>query len=172
MKKLTETFKENKRVLIFCGRVVFLLVLFNYLNNYFESSGVHQWLIDVLGKSSTYILSIFGFSFYYDQSSIQLNGEEILLIGSTCDGLSFMALFLAFVVSYPARNLSKKGVFICIGILTIHLLNTIRTILLILNFQYHGTSFDFNHKYTFVVIVYGIVLWMWMVWAKRNVSKV
>ncbi len=164
--------KENKKILIFCGRVVLLLVLFSFLNRqFFEPSGLHQVLIDFLGSTTTGILSWFGYQYDYGESLIFLNDEPILEIGSSCDGLSFMILFLSFVIAYPSRDIPSKLIFILIGVLTIHVLNTIRTLLLILNFTYNAESFDFNHKYTFVIIVYGIVLWMWMIWARKNAAK-
>ena len=164
--------KENKRILIFCGRVVLLLVFFSVLNSLlFESSGLHQLLIDFLGTSAIKILALFGYQYGYDDSLIYLNDEAILEIGTTCDGLSFMILFLSFVLAYPTNNIPGKIIFSVIGIITIHVLNTIRTFLLVLNFTYNTETFEFNHKYTFVLVVYGIILWMWVIWAKKNASK-
>ncbi len=171
-KNLRLLVEENKRVLIFCGRVVLLLVLFSALNGLlFESSGLHQLLIDFLGRSTVGILSFFGYQYNYADSTVFLGNEPMLGIGTSCNGLSFMILFLSFVLAYPTNNFPGKLIFILIGIVTIHVLNTIRTLLLILNFTYNPQSFDFNHKYTFVIVVYGIILWMWMKWAKKNASK-
>lgn len=164
-----EIIRENQRVLGFLGKVVLLIVLFSFLNRvFFEPSGTHSALIDVLGISATGILQLFGYSYSYENALIYHFDEPILGIGSTCDGLSFILLFISFVLAYPAGSFGNKLWFSLVGTVTIHLLNTIRAVLLVLNFTFSASSFDFNHKYTFVVIVYGIVLWMWITWAKRN----
>lgn len=172
MKYVSKIIRENKRVLQFCVTLVILLVFFTYLeHNLFRNSGIHQWLIDVLGNSSVGIFNLFGFKLSYYNSEILKGNTPILLIGSTCDGLDFMTMFISFVLAYPTKYPLRKFRFIIIGIIVIHLLNSIRVVLLIWNFEFNYSTFEFNHKYTFIVILYGIVFWMWMVWAKRNAVK-
>ena len=164
--------KNNIKIIRFCVTVILLLVFFNYADYYvFRQSETHQILIDFLGKTSVFVYRFLGYDYRYVNSEIFEGNDPLLMIGFTCDGLSFMTMFLAFVLAYPIQKPLRKIWFILFGIVVIHLLNTIRVLLLIMNVQVSYSTFDFNHKYTFIVIVYGIVLWMWMIWAKRNAIK-
>jgi hypothetical protein len=41
---------------------------------------------------------------------------------------------------------------------------------LALNVLYNASSVDFNHKYTFTILVYAAIFGMWMLWVKRYAS--
>jgi hypothetical protein len=38
---------------------------------------------------------------------------------------------------------------------------------LLIIFDKYPTALDFNHKYTYVVIVYGLIFFLWWWWAKK-----
>ncbi|WP_442196393.1 hypothetical protein [Sporocytophaga myxococcoides] len=79
-------------------------------------------------------------------------------------------MFTCFVIAFPASWKSKLW-FLPMGILAIHVLNMVRVILLILNFYFFNSSFDFNHKYTFNFVVYGFMLLVWLYWAKKQLPN-
>jgi exosortase/archaeosortase family protein len=58
-----------------------------------------------------------------------------------------------------------------LGILIIHLLNIIRVIALTLLAYKAPEYLDFNHTYTFTILVYSVVFILWMIWALK-ISKV
>ena len=164
---LKQTIRENKAVLLFLGKAIGLYMIFLILEfRFFEPGGVNRWITNVLSSSSTEVLQWFGFPATNNARNIFINGEKQLFISTACNGFSFMYLFTAFVLAYPARW-KHKAWFLPAGILLIHLLNTLRVIGLILNWFFHRQSFDFNHKYTYVVFVYGILLFLWVKWAGK-----
>ena len=68
---------------------------------------------------------------------------------------------------YPG-SWKKKLWFIPFGIITIHLINVLRIIGLALTVFYFPDPelLDFNHTYTFTVLVYGYVFYLWFLWSK------
>ena len=111
-------------------------------------------------------LRLFGLDAHREATTLYVEGQPLLFIGDACNGLDFFGLFACFVLAFPARPVAKLW-FLPLGILTIHLLNALRVVVLCLNYWYSRSSFDFNHKYTFVVVVYGVMLLLWMRWARR-----
>jgi hypothetical protein len=49
----------------------------------------------------------------------------------------------------------------------VYVINLIRIQLLILNFKYSTLSFDFNHKYTYTIVVYLCIFMLWLIWANH-----
>ncbi len=114
-------------------------------------------------------LRLFGLAAHREATTIYVSGNPLLFIGDACNGLDFFGLFACFVLAFPARSFHKLW-FLPLGVLVIHLLNTLRVVVLCLNCWYFRSTFDFNHKYTFVVVVYGVIFVLWMRWAKKYAS--
>jgi exosortase/archaeosortase family protein len=77
-----------------------------------------------------------------------------------------MVLFAAFVIAFPGPWKTKVW-YVPAGILAIYLINSLRVIGLALNRMFSNESFEFNHKYTFTILVYGAIFWFWMIWVNR-----
>ncbi len=106
------------------------------------------------------------------ERAIQIQGTPGLFIGDSCNGISLFALFSIFIIAFPGKLLSKL-VFIPIGILIIHLLNVSRVVLLAIIETYSYEWTEFNHTYTFTLIIYAFIFGMWIVWINRfsNLKK-
>jgi exosortase family protein XrtF len=90
----------------------------------------------------------------------------VVLIEHGCNGLILMVLFAAFVIAFPGPWKTKLW-YVPSGILAIYLINSLRVIGLALNRMFSNESFEFNHKYTFTILVYGAIFWFWMIWVNR-----
>jgi exosortase/archaeosortase family protein len=77
-----------------------------------------------------------------------------------------MLLFAGFIVAFPGPWRTKLW-FVPMGILSIYLINSLRVIGLAVNHMVSKSSFDFNHKYTFTILVYGAIFYFWMIWVNR-----
>lgn len=95
-----------------------------------------------------------------------IQGGSHLWIGDPCNGVSLFAVFLIFLVAYPGP-LKQKLWFAPLGILSIHLINAIRVAVLCVLASIDYDYFNFNHDYTFYVVVYGWVFLLWYIWVKR-----
>lgn len=119
----------------------------------------HEFSLTPFEKQNTYLFK---------------DGVPVVLIEHGCNGLILMVLFAAFVLAFPGPW-RKKLWYIPAGILAIYLINSLRVIGLAVNYMISQSSFEFNHKYTFTILVYGAIFYFWMIWVNRfsgiNVKK-
>lgn len=95
-----------------------------------------------------------------------IQGGSHLWIGDPCNGVSLFAVFLIFLAAYPGPWRHKLW-FGGLGLLSIHLINVLRIVVLVMINRYDHTLLTFNHDYTFYVVVYGWVFALWYLWVKR-----
>lgn len=101
--------------------------------------------------------------------TIGVEGGHLLWIGDPCNGVSIFAVFLIFLMAYggPWR---QKLWFAPIGLLSIHLINALRVAALCIIVTINYEWLNFNHDYTFYVVVYGWVFFLWYLWVSRFAS--
>lgn len=99
-------------------------------------------------------------------STIFLDGSHLLGIAHECNALILFVLFAGFITAFPGRWLHKLA-YISLGAVLIWLLNIWRVLMLLLIQIHYPAALDFNHKYTFTILVYGAIFGLWMVWVKR-----
>jgi exosortase family protein XrtF len=95
-----------------------------------------------------------------------IDGSHGVWVGDSCNGLTLFALFAGFVFAFPGPVI-KKLWFIPAGLVAIHLLNVLRVTALALIQYYAPQYLEFNHTYTFTIIVYGFVFALWYLWATK-----
>jgi exosortase family protein XrtF len=131
---------------------------------------LHQWLTEVTTVASTAVLRWWEPTATYSMQNsicyISLGSSTVLHINSPCNGLTIILLYIGFLVAYPGRWLTKV-VFMVLGSVVVYVLNIGRVVALTLNYAYAKNSFDFNHKYTFVFIVYAAVFLLWVTWVNN-----
>ena len=127
---------------------------------------VDHFLIQHLVDSTSAVLKLLGYTTFHYSDAVGVDGTHGVLIGVPCNGIELFALFTGFIVIFPGK-LKWKLFFIPIGILIIHFLNIIRLVSLALVVLYSPNSLEFNHKYTFTIIVYAAVFLMWYIWIKK-----
>jgi exosortase family protein XrtF len=138
---------------------------------------IHPWgkldraVIDNLMWVSGGLLTLLGFTLLPEPGIdnnryIGIEGGHHLWIGDPCNGVSLFAVFLIFLIAYagPWRH---KLWFGALGLLVIHLINAIRVAALAIIVSYDYELLNFNHDYTFYVVVYGCVFLLWFWWVKR-----
>ena len=143
---------------------------------------IHPWgvldraLIDQLIRLSGAILRGLGETLIPEPANAEMirtigvEGGHLLWIGDPCNGLSIFAVFLIFLAAYPGPRLHKTW-FALIGILSLHLITPLRTVVLCLVVKVDVVLLNFNHVYTFYVIVYGLVFLLWYLWVKRFANR-
>lgn len=98
---------------------------------------------------------------------IQLAQRPMLFIGDACNGLVLYALFSGFILAFPGPG-RRKLWFIPAGLLLLYSLNVLRIIGLSLNAYYFPQWVEFNHHYTFALVIYAAIFGLWMGWATRG----
>ncbi len=97
---------------------------------------------------------------------VYVDGTPVLSVADGCNGIELIALFMGFIIAFPGKW-NYKLTFIIIGSILIYLLNVIREVILALNYMFFRETFDFNHKYTYVLVVYSMVFLIWRFWLNR-----
>ncbi len=123
--------------------------------------GISGWMLEVMGNELI--------PEPYDATGIRtigVQGGHLLWIGDACNGAGLFAVFLAFIIGYPGPWRHKLW-FGALGIITIHLINAVRIAALCLIVRIDYELLNFNHDYTFYVVVYGWVFLLWYIWVKR-----
>ena len=98
--------------------------------------------------------------------TLGIDGTHGVFISDSCAGLSLMALFTGFILAYPGKWKAKL-IYIPIGLVTIHIINVLRIIGLMILAKHAPSLLDFNHHYTFTFIVYAYIFLLWVVWVNR-----
>ena len=99
-------------------------------------------------------------------SAIGIDASHGVQIGDPCNGISIFALFSGFIIAFPGPWL-RKLIYVPLGVGIIYIANLLRIVILCLIAYYAPESLEFNHNYTFTVIVYSIVIFLWYLWIKR-----
>ena len=97
---------------------------------------------------------------------VGIDGTLGVWIGDPCNGFSLFALFLIFMITYPGPWKQKLW-YIPAGLLAIHIINVLRIVALTIILDVKPEWLDFNHNYTFNIIVYSFVFFLWYIWAKK-----
>jgi len=126
---------------------------------------------------SKWVLSKFGYSFSDLPEHVHLidgivfsDGVSGVSVGKECDGIVLLALFLVFILSFPGP-IKHKLWFGPVGLVIVHLVNVSRVISLALIHHHAPSYLEFNHDYTFTLIVYGLVFGLWYYWIVKWAKK-
>lgn len=139
---------------------------------------LHPWnkldlmVINNLISSGSAILGFLNYDlieYPYNETvrTMGIDGSHGLWIGDPCNGITLFALFAGFILAYPGK-IKWKLVFIPFGLITIHLLNIFRIVALSLITFYTPQYLNFNHTYTFTIIIYSYVFMLWYFWTTRE----
>ncbi|MEP0366655.1 MAG: archaeosortase/exosortase family protein [Cyclobacteriaceae bacterium] len=111
-------------------------------------------------------LDVLGYETHGKGDLVYIDNQPVVLVADACNGLELFALYAGFLLCFPGRWV-YKAIFIPTGIGIIFLVNVIREIVLSLNYKFFQETFEFNHKYTYVFVVYIVVFLIWRFWLKR-----
>lgn len=131
-----------------------------------------HWLIDRIIDTAGTMLRALGYVLIPEPGNVEqlrtigVEGGHLLWIGDPCDGLGLMAVYLIFIAAYPGPW-RHKAWFAVLGVISIHLINSLRVAALCIVVSIDYEWLNFNHDYTFYVIVYGWVFLLWYIWARR-----
>ena len=133
-----------------------------------------KYIINSLVDIANWMLRAFGFT-TFDASpgdpirTAGIDGTTGVWIGDPCNGFSLFALFLIFMIAYPGPWKQKLW-YIPLGLVLIHLVNAMRVAALAYILKVNWHYLEFNHNYTFTIIVYGFVFILWWIWATKFAS--
>jgi exosortase family protein XrtF len=126
-----------------------------------------QHVIDLTLSLSQNILELLGYVVFTDGLRlIGIEGTSGLWIGDSCNAITLCALFSGFIIAYPG-NTKRKILFCLAGITSIFLLNVLRVVILAIVDTYSRSLTEFNHNYTFMIVFYGFIFFLWYLWVNK-----
>ncbi|MFN8154235.1 MAG: exosortase family protein XrtF [Bacteroidia bacterium] len=154
--------------------VVYILWFVSYDFFVAPDGRLDEWLNAKVAEHSAGILSLLGYQGStapgVAQTLIRIDNTVMVGVGNPCNGLELFALFTGFVLCFPGpwRN---KWWFILLGVAGIHFINVLRATALALIQLKTPEYLDFNHHYTFTVVVYSFIFLLWVTWANKFSKK-
>ncbi len=168
----TSVFKQP----IFLFFIKFFLLYFSwyFIYKYWIHPGhnIDLWIANNLVDGVKVILKAFHYPLInfsqYDREyrAVGIDGSNGVYIGDSCNGLTLFSIYVFFLISFPGRVLSKIY-FSVIGVVVIHICNILRIFALCLVALHYPQYLDFNHTYTFTIIMYAIIFLMWYIWLNK-----
>ncbi len=131
-------------------------------------------IVDTTINASKIILEIFGYSVITDATrTIRIDGTGGLWVGDSCNGIALFALFAGFIIAYTGKAIHKI-IYVSVGILLIEFLNILRIVALAILDTHSREWTEFNHTYTFTIVIYGFIFLLWIVWVNKfsNLEKI
>lgn len=158
------------RFILLSGSLYFILYLI-YQFIVKKYTFYDQKFIGLIIESADQLLHLLGYKTFkvlqdLDYQVIGIDGSNGVWIGSNCNAIKLFGLFTVFIIAYPGAFKNKIR-FIPAGIILIHLLNILRVAALAIIANAYPQYLDFNHTYTFTLIVYGFIFGLWMLWVNR-----
>ena len=125
---------------------------------------VDEWLsLNILSMSGG-LLQVFGHEVHIFGRVISIGASRGIELVNGCNGLEAIGLFLGFVLAFPGQ-LTKRLIFLTIGILVIYIINIFRIVVLAVTQVYYPDLFDITHDYSTTTIFYVAIMALWMIWA-------
>ena len=171
-RRILQFLSENKSIVLFLLKLFSLLIVWLILesSNVLNSSGLNNGIISNLVFFSEWLLQSLGYDVFSDSDIVGITGTSGVLIGAPCNALDLMALFLGILILLPGKILFKL-LFALAGMFVIHILNLIRVIALILILKSSPELLEFNHNYTFTLIMYVLIFFGWVLWIRLGVGQ-
>ena len=128
------------------------------LNNFVASNYV---------SLSAKTLQFFGYDLAYNSRNILLDHQVEMYVGNHCLGISAMVIFL-LIINFLSGRTKVKVLYSLFGLTVIFLVNWFRIVGLALMLK-HGMPgfFHFNHSYTYLILVYGIIFFLIVTYDQR-----
>ena len=126
---------------------------------------------DVITSSTKWILELLGYTVFSGSDRvIGIDGTGGFWIGDDCNGIYEIVVFSIFIIAYSGKWRYKIP-YILIGIVIIEILNIFRVVCLAIIDTYSHAWQQFNHTYTFKIIIYAVVFGLWIFWVNRFSKK-
>ncbi len=158
-KKLVKVFLIRSGI----AYVVWLIAYYGFIQ---ADGRLNAFLTNLVIDGTVMGLNLFGYSTSGEGNLVLIDNQPVVLVADACNGLELFALYAGFLICFPGK-LIYKALFIPLGIGVIFLVNVGREIVLSLNYKFFQETFEFNHKYTYVFVVYIVVFMIWRFWLKR-----
>lgn len=144
------------------------------VRNLFKKTGlrpfwnsINDWMAEIYVNHSAYFLKNWlGYSLNTTPRNLLIEGTNGIYIGDHCLGISAIFIFIGIILVLEGRLIHKIW-FSVAGVFAIYCMNLFRAITLgIMQKNEMDAFFHFNHSYTYLLLIYGLIFLIIMIWEK------
>jgi exosortase/archaeosortase family protein len=128
-----------------------------------KHTNIDFWLTNKVGESTGQLFNWLGKSSHFDGRYLYVDNIKSVVVADACNGLGLFALFLGFIIITPGKIL-HKFLYSIAGLTVLFFINMTRVYLLSVNYLKNPSTFEFNHKYTYLWLIYLAVFFLWILW--------
>jgi len=161
---------KNKPVIKFLAIFLSSYILLSLLYYQFLNSTISpDFFTNLVSEQTINLLNLIGYetnsitNSTNDFINLYVRGKNIAGISEGCNAISIMILFLAFIFSFT-KKLKSTLLFALLGLITIHIMNIIRIVILVVCLYHYPQYSEPLHSYIFPAMIYGVVFILWMFW--------
>ncbi len=159
---------------IFSVLACYLIGLVVYESFLLPKTKMDEYLIHALVVISEWVIQSLGYVTLSHQTAlfytIQIENSVGVWVSPNCDGWMVMWVFLSVWIFLPLKKLWKFTL-IPLLILAIEGMNVVRIVSLAIITKYYPQSLAFNHDFTFTIVIYGFVIFLWWLGIKKWSEK-
>ena len=125
-----------------------------------------KWLNESVAYGGWVFVNLLGYDGCIEGTHICVNIVSTVKINNGCNGFEIYSVFAAFIILFEGKWLHKLF-YIIGGIIIIYFSNILRVGMLAIDHYKNLKLFYFNHHYTYVFIIYGLVFLLWYIWITK-----
>ncbi|MGB0884814.1 MAG: hypothetical protein ACPGVH_04225 [Chitinophagales bacterium] len=166
--------KENEG-LLFIVKIITVYIVWTFIRETFNNVSFLEpiwWSFNdyfaakYVAVSSWCLENWFNYDLIYNKRNILPSGSLGVYVGNHCLGISAKFIFIGIILSLKGKWFHKIW-FTILGLGIIVLINFARILMLAKQLtEGKHFLFDLNHKYIYVVFVYGVIFGLIMIWEK------
>lgn len=130
--------------------------VFPMISFYWER--LNSFMANILVALTSAFLETLGYAVTHSNRNIAILDSSGVGVGNYCLGLEMMYLYLSLIFFTPSIPLIRKLIFFIGGLLLIQLVNVMRMGVLAILVAHNSSWTDFNHYFTFRLVVFGVIL--------------
>jgi len=135
----------------------------NYYSPFLAKFNLIQGVLNGLIYPIVWILKLLGYEVVNYQNNVSIAHERGILIYHACLGIDIMIGYTSLILGYPGR---RKLVFLIIGIISIHILNILRMLMILLMIKKNPNIAELSHD-IFNFLGYACILLLYFAWTSR-----
>lgn len=155
----------DKNLLIIFAKAMFLYALWYFVYELWLVPGgkFDPWMNESVAYGGWLFVRALGYDGCIDGTDICVNIVSTVKVNTGCNGFEIYCIFAGFIIIFGGK-FWNTFIYIFIGVIILYISNILRVGLLAIDHYKRLHLFTFNHKFTYVVIIYSIVFVLWYVW--------
>lgn len=161
----------DKKLIILVGKALFLYLLWYgvYVFWLAPDGKFDAWMNESVAYGGWLFVNALGYDGCIEGTNICVNIVSTVRINNGCNGFEIYCIFAGFIILFGGKWW-ETILYIIIGIAILYVSNILRVGLLAIDHYKSYKVFSFNHKFTYVIMVYSIVFVLWYVWITKFVK--